>query len=49
MVSCPLSDPDVGPSVLVCDVEQVPFHYGLYARKFVMLGAIIAELNQCLL
>ena len=28
---CPLSDPHVGPSVLVCDVERTSFHVGLVA------------------
>ena len=31
---CPLSDPDVGPSVFVCDV-CISFHFGLCCRKFV--------------
>ena len=33
---CPLPDPDVGPSVLVCDVEHTSFHFGLCGRKFVV-------------
>ena len=32
---CPLPDPDVGPSVLVCDVEHISFHFGVCGRKFV--------------
>ena len=35
----PLPDPDVGPSVLVCnvcDVEHTSFHCGLCGRKFVL-------------
>ena len=26
---CPLPDPDVGLSILVCDVEHTSFHFGL--------------------
>ena len=33
---CPLPDPDVGPSVLICDVELTCFHFGLCGHKFVM-------------
>ena len=33
---CPLFDPDVGPSVLVCDVEHTSFHFGLCGCKFVL-------------
>ena len=33
---CPLSDPDVGPSIFVCDVEHTSFHFGLCGRKFVL-------------
>ena len=33
---CPLSDPDVGLSVFVCDVEHTSFHFGLCGRKFVL-------------
>ena len=33
---CPLPDPDVGPSIFVCDVEHTHFHFGLCGRKFVM-------------
>ena len=32
---CPPSDPDVGLSILVCDVEHTPFHFGLCGHKFV--------------
>ena len=32
---CLLPDPDVGPSVLVCDVEHTSFHFGVCGRKFV--------------
>ena len=31
---CPLPDPDVGPSIFVCDVEHTSFHFGLCGRKF---------------
>ena len=34
--TCPLPDPDVGLSVLVCDVEHTSFHFGLCGRKFVL-------------
>ena len=33
---CPLPDPDVGLSILVCDVEHTSFHFGLCGRKFVL-------------
>ena len=33
---CPLPDPDVGPSIFVCDVEHTSFHFGLCGRKFVL-------------
>ena len=33
---CPLTDPGVGPSILLCDVEHTSFHFGLCGRKFVL-------------
>ena len=33
---CPISDPDVGPSIFLCDVEYTSFHFGLCGRKFVL-------------
>ena len=33
---CPLPDPDVGLSIVVCDVEHTSFHFGLCCRKFVL-------------
>ena len=33
---CPLPDTDVGLSILVYDVEQKSFRFGLCARKFVL-------------
>ena len=33
---CLLLDPDVGLSILVCDVEHTSFHFGLCGRKFVL-------------
>ena len=33
---CPVPDPDVGLSILVCDVEHTSFHFGLCGRKFVL-------------
>ena len=33
---CLLPDPDVGLSILVCDVEHTSFHFGLCGRKFVL-------------
>ena len=33
---CLLPDPDVGLSILVCDVEHTNFHFGLSGRKFVL-------------
>ena len=39
---CPLPDPDVGPSIFVCDVEHTSSHFGLCGRKFVL-----CLLGQC--
>ena len=33
---CPLPNPDVGPSIFVCDVEHTSFHFGVCGRKFVL-------------
>ena len=33
---CHLPDPDVGLSILVCDVEHTSYFFGLCGRKFVM-------------
>ena len=33
---CPFPDPDVGLSVLVCDVEHTSFHFALGGRNFVL-------------
>ena len=33
---CPLPDPDVGISILLCDVDPTSFHFGLCGRKFVL-------------
>ena len=33
---CPLTDPDVGLSIVVCDNEHTSFHFGLCGRKFVL-------------
>ena len=33
---CPLPDPDVGLSILACDVEYTSFDFGLCGRKFVL-------------
>ena len=33
---CPLPDPDVGPSLVVCDVEHNSLHFGMCGRKFVL-------------
>ena len=30
---CPLPNPDVGPSIFVCDVEHTSFHFGLCGRN----------------
>ena len=32
----PLPDPDVGPSIFVCDVEHTSFHFGLCGGTFVL-------------
>ena len=39
---CPLPDPDVGLSILVCDVEHTSFHFRVCGRKFVL-----CLLGQC--
>ena len=36
-----LPDPNVGLSILVCDVEHTSFHFGLCCGKFVM--SLLAE------
>ena len=33
---CPFPDPDVGLSMLVCDIEHTSFRFGLCGRKFVL-------------
>ena len=33
---CPLPDPDVGLSMLVCDIDHTSFHFGLCGRIFVL-------------
>ena len=33
---CSLPDPDVGPSIFVCDVEHTSFHFGVCGRKLVL-------------
>ena len=33
---CPLPNPNVGPSIFVCDVEHTSFHFGPCGRKFVL-------------
>ena len=33
---CPLPDPDVGLSILVCNVEHTSVHIGMCGRKFVL-------------
>ena len=33
---CPFPDPDIGLSILLCDVEHTSFHFGLCGRKFVL-------------
>ena len=32
----PVSDPVVGPSVIVCDVEHTCFHFGMCGHKCVL-------------
>ena len=32
---CPLPDPDVGVSILVCDIEHTSLHFGVCGSKFV--------------
>ena len=41
---CPVPDPDVGPSIFVCDVEHTSFHFGLCGRKFVLYGQPFSHL-----
>ena len=38
---CPFSDPDVGLSIFVCDVEHTSFHFGRCGRKFVQCLLIL--------
>ena len=32
---CPLPDPDVGPSIFVCDVEHTSFHFGMFLSHII--------------
>ena len=56
---CPLPDPDVRISILVCEVDHTSFHFGLCGRKFVLcqfpgistiyvIAGSIQELYTCL-
>ena len=52
---CPFLDPDVGPSIFVCDeLEHTSFHFGLCGHKFVLClfgqcpGLCTQELYTCL-
>ena len=38
----PIPDPDVGISVIVCDVEHIYFHFGMCRGTFVDLCLFIA-------
>ena len=42
---CPLPDPDVGPSIFVCYVEQTSFHFGLCGRKFVLCLLVSVQVS----
>ena len=42
---CPLPDPDVGPSIFVCDVEHTSFHFGLCGRKFVLCLLVSVQVS----
>ena len=42
---CPLSDPDVDPSVLVCDVKHTSFHSGLAAAS--LFSACLTSARFC--
>ena len=50
---CPLSDSDVGLSILVCDVKHTSFHFGLFSSKFVLClfgqcpGLCIISCHSC--
>ena len=43
---CPLSDPDVYPSVLLCDAEHTSFHFGLCNRKFCACSVFVHILEN---
>ena len=44
---CPLPDPDVGPSIFVCDVEHTSFHCGLCGRKLFMSCMVSVQVSIC--
>ena len=37
---CPLPNPDVGPSIFVCDVEHTSFHFGLCGNVYVHVHSV---------
>ena len=42
---CPFPDPDVGPSIFVCDVEHTSFHFGMCGHKFVQ--CLVWSVSRC--
>ena len=40
---CPLPDPEVGVSIIVCDVEHTSFHFGMCVGPCYL----ISEMLQC--
>ena len=44
---CRLPDPDVGLSILVCDVEHTSFDFGLCVRKFVLAVLVWSMSSLC--
>ena len=42
---CPFKDPDVGPSIFVCDVEHTSSHFGLCGRKCVLCLLVSVQVS----
>ena len=44
---CPLPNPDVGPSIFVCDVEHTSFHFGLCRTVYCFHVRITFMFKNC--
>ena len=43
---CPVPNPDVGPSIFVCDVEHTSFHFGLCVKLHVWKTNSLSSLHS---